>query len=59
MNTQHPPDALCLFIFSKAMCDFGAHAGADVQTQDVQFEPQRLPEDLPLPEVAKNGRTSR
>lgn len=22
----------CLFIFPKAMCDFGAHAGADVQT---------------------------
>lgn len=59
MNMQHSPHTVFLFLFPKAMCDFGAHAGADVQTQDVQFEPQRLLEDLPLPEVATNGSTSR
>lgn len=41
------------------MCDIGAHARVDVQTQDLQLESQRLPEDLPLPEVAENGGTSR
>lgn len=43
----------------QAMCDIGAHAGVDVQTQDLQLESQRLPKDLPLPEVAENGGTSR
>ncbi len=41
------------------MCDPGAHAGADVQTQDVQSESPRLSEDVSVPEVAEDGRSSR
>ena len=42
-----------------ALCHLGAHAGADVQTQDVQPQPPGLPEDLPLPEVAAHGGSPR
>lgn len=42
-----------------AVCDLGAHAGADVQTQDLQPQSQRLPQDLPLPEMAEDGGTAR
>lgn len=38
-----------------AVCYSGTHAGADVQAQDIQPQPQRLPQDLPLPEVAEDG----
>lgn len=41
-----------------AVCDFGAHAGADVQTQDLQPQPQRLPQDLSVPEMAEDGGTT-
>lgn len=41
------------------MCDSRAHAGADVQTQDIQPQPQRLPQDLPLPEMAEDGGPTR
>lgn len=41
-----------------AVCYSGAHAGADVQTQDIQSQPQRLPQDLPLPEMAEDGGTA-
>lgn len=51
---------LCLSPFPPpAVCDSGAHAGADVQTQDVQPQPQGLPQDLPLPEMAEDGGTTR
>lgn len=50
----------CLSLFSPAaVCDSGAHAGADVQTQDIQPQPQRLPQNLPLPEMAEDGGTAR
>lgn len=42
-----------------AVCDSWAHAGADVQTQDIQPQPQRLPQDLPLPEMAEDGGAAR
>jgi len=49
-----------VFVFlPPAVCDPGAHAGADVQTQDVQPQPQRLPQDLSLPEMAEDGGTTR
>lgn len=47
------------FTFPEAMCDFGADAGVDVQTQDLQLKPQRLSEDLSFSKVAKDGSTSR
>ena len=42
-----------------ALCHPGAHAGADVPAQNLQPQPQRLPEDVPLPEVAEDGGTTR
>lgn len=54
------PLTLCPSVFPPpAVCDFGAHAGADVQTQDIQPQPQGLPQDLPLPEMAEDGGTTR
>lgn len=50
---------LLSLLFPPAVCDFGAHAGVDVQTQDIQPQPQRLPQDLPLPEMAEDGGTTR
>lgn len=41
------------------MCDIGADAGVDVQTQDLQFESKRLSENLSFPEMAKDGSASR
>lgn len=42
-----------------AVCDPRTHAGAHVQTQDVQPQPQRLSEDVPVSEMAAHGGTSR
>lgn len=41
------------------MCNTGANAGADVETQNLQPQSQRLPEDLPVSEVAADGGTAR
>ncbi|GCC41079.1 hypothetical protein chiPu_0025193, partial [Chiloscyllium punctatum] len=37
----------------------GTHAGADGKAQELQAESSGLPEDLPVPEVAADGGTSR
>ena len=39
-----------------AVCHSGTDAGADVQTQGLRPQPQGLPQDHPVPEVAKDGR---
>lgn len=41
------------------MCNTGANAGTDVETQNLQPQSQRLPEDLPISEVAADGGTTR
>lgn len=51
--------SLSFLFMPSVVCYPGAHAGADVQTQDVQSESQRLPEDVSVSEVAEDGRSSR
>ena len=41
------------------MCDFGAHAGADVASQGLHPQPQGLFDSNSLPEMATNGDTPR
>lgn len=45
--------------FLAVVCNTGANAGADVETQNLQPQSQRLPEDLPVSEVAADGGTAR
>lgn len=41
------------------MCNTGANAGTDVETQNLQPQSPRLPEDLSVSEVAANGGPAR
>lgn len=41
------------------VCHSGADAGAHVQAQDLQPQPSGLSEDMPVPEVAENGGSTR
>lgn len=50
-------DFSCVFLL--VVCHSGANARANVPTQDVQPQPERLSKDLSVPEVAKNGGPSR
>lgn len=59
LSVLFDPTLLLSPLCPPAVRDFGAHAGADVQTQDLQPQPQRLPQDLSLPEMAEDGGTAR
>lgn len=48
---------VCVFLL--VVCHSGANARANVPTQDLQPQPERLSKDLSVPEVAKNGGPSR
>lgn len=47
------------FEFLAVVCNTGANAGTDVETQNLQPQSQRLPEDLPVSEVAADGGPAR
>lgn len=44
---------------SAVVCHTGADAGAHVETQDLQPQPAGLSQDMPVPEMAENGRPTR
>lgn len=45
--------------FNAAVCHPGADAGAHVPAQGVRAQPQGLPQNHALPEVAEDGRAPR
>ena len=47
------------FEFLAVVCNTGANAGTDVETQNLQPQSPRLPEDLSVSEVAANGGPAR
>lgn len=50
---------MCFLCVCAVVCNPGAHAGAHVPAQDLQPQPPGLSQDLPVPEMAENGGSTR
>lgn len=46
-------------VVSAVVCYPGAHAGTHVKAQDLQPQPPRLSQDMPIPKMAENGSSTR
>lgn len=59
LNKSTLTECVVLPVVSAVVCHPGANAGAHVKAQDLQPQPPRLSQDMPIPKMAENGSPTR